>query len=170
MTGRRAQAAAAAVGRMESKEKSPRSSAPKVQLSCVMCRQRKVRCDKLSPCKNCERLGATCIPVQRARLPRGRSSQKKSADRPADTGTGSDLESRVASMEQLLYQMTRQDNYTTASIGSIASAMAQDGEAHLGSSLWKEVRNWPSLNIPTLQHFHFENKCYRNRAQMPRTR
>lgn len=53
----------------------PKSSAPKVRLSCQMCQQRKVKCDKLSPCAQCQRLGLNCVPVERARLPRGRSQR-----------------------------------------------------------------------------------------------
>lgn len=42
------------------------------QLSCELCRERKVKCDKLSPCTNCSKAGVACIPVRRKRLPRGR--------------------------------------------------------------------------------------------------
>jgi hypothetical protein len=42
------------------------------QLSCELCRDRKVKCDKLDPCSNCESAGVTCVPIYRHRLPRGR--------------------------------------------------------------------------------------------------
>lgn len=44
--------------------------------SCVPCRRRKVRCDKVHPCANCVRLGAACVfpPPGRAR-PRPRHHQ-----------------------------------------------------------------------------------------------
>ncbi|KAJ5081671.1 hypothetical protein NUU61_009935 [Penicillium alfredii] len=75
-----------------------RSSAPRVRLSCEACRQRKVKCDKLSPCTSCQRLGFVCVPVERARLPRGR------ARRSAEKAFGSDKElaDRVAKLEKLL--------------------------------------------------------------------
>lgn len=41
------------------------------QLSCELCCERKVKCDKLSPCTNCSKAGVACIPVRRKRLPRG---------------------------------------------------------------------------------------------------
>lgn len=80
---------------------APRSSAPRVRLSCEACRQRKVKCDKLSPCTSCVRLGFVCVPVERARLPRGRTRK------PPERAHGSDKElaDRVAKLEQLLKQV-----------------------------------------------------------------
>ncbi|KAE8327559.1 hypothetical protein BDV39DRAFT_192745 [Aspergillus sergii] len=43
------------------------------RLSCEGCTKRKVKCDRLIPCTNCRSLGTLCIPVERRRLPRGRS-------------------------------------------------------------------------------------------------
>lgn len=76
-----------------------KSSAPRVRLSCEMCRQRKIKCDKLSPCTNCQRFGAVCVPVERVRLPRGRSG-RPSMDRPAESDDN--LRDRVSRIEQLL--------------------------------------------------------------------
>lgn len=82
-----------------------RSSAPRVRLSCESCRQRKVRCDKLSPCTSCVRLGFVCVPVERARLPRGRTRK------PPDRGghTDKELADRVAKLEQLLRRVAERD-------------------------------------------------------------
>jgi hypothetical protein len=83
-------------------ERAPqsRSSAPRVRLSCEACRQRKVKCDKLSPCTSCVRLGFQCIPVERARLPRGRT--RRQPERVAHTDQ--ELADRVAKLEDLLRQ------------------------------------------------------------------
>lgn len=43
------------------------------RLSCEACTKRKVKCDKLVPCTNCQTSGVLCVPVERRRLPRGRS-------------------------------------------------------------------------------------------------
>lgn len=75
-----------------------RSSAPRVRLSCEACRQRKVKCDKLSPCTSCVRLGFQCVPVERARLPRGRT--RRQPERVAHTDR--ELADRVAKLEELL--------------------------------------------------------------------
>lgn len=83
---------------------SHKSSAPRVRLSCEMCRQRKIKCDKLSPCTNCQRFGTICVPVERARLPRGRTG-RPAMDRAPDSD--SDLRDRVAKIEQLLGDLAR---------------------------------------------------------------
>ncbi|KAI2717866.1 transcriptional regulator family: Fungal Specific TF [Penicillium roqueforti] len=74
-----------------------RSSAPRVRLTCEACRQRKVKCDKLSPCTSCQRLGLVCIPVERARLPRGRARKPERI-----VGSDKELSERVARLEKLL--------------------------------------------------------------------
>lgn len=55
---------------------------PKAQLTCETCKRRKIKCDKLRPCTACRNAGTVCVPVERARLPRGRSGgrKKKSAN------------------------------------------------------------------------------------------
>ncbi|KAJ5129586.1 Transcription factor [Penicillium bovifimosum] len=78
-----------------------RPSAPRVRLMCEACRQRKVKCDKLSPCTSCQKLGFLCVPVERARLPRGRT--RKAAERPV--GSDKELSDRVARLEKLLKQV-----------------------------------------------------------------
>ncbi|KAG5995015.1 hypothetical protein E4U52_000482 [Claviceps spartinae] len=46
------------------------------QLSCALCRDRKLKCDKLDPCTNCTSSGVVCMPVYRPRLPRGRHARR----------------------------------------------------------------------------------------------
>ena len=81
----------------------PKPSAPKARLTCEACRNRKVKCDKLSPCINCQRFGIACVPVERARLPRGRSGR-------VVTGQSSDSETnlrdRVTKLEDVIRKMT----------------------------------------------------------------
>ncbi|KAK4502076.1 hypothetical protein PRZ48_007887 [Zasmidium cellare] len=45
---------------------------PPPQLSCELCREKKMKCDKQDPCGNCKTSGAECKTVFRHRLPRGR--------------------------------------------------------------------------------------------------
>jgi hypothetical protein len=49
------------------------------QLSCELCRDRKVKCDKLTPCTNCAAAGARCVPVYRQRRARGRHARRSPA-------------------------------------------------------------------------------------------
>ncbi|OJJ45455.1 hypothetical protein ASPZODRAFT_134109 [Penicilliopsis zonata CBS 506.65] len=82
-------------------EQPRRSYAPKVRLSCEACHQRKVKCDKLDPCTNCTKIGAVCVPVERTRLPRGRTQ------RAGNQASRSELElkERVSKLERLLRDM-----------------------------------------------------------------
>ncbi|KAL3429923.1 hypothetical protein BDV09DRAFT_202606 [Aspergillus tetrazonus] len=73
------------------------SLAPRAQLTCETCKRRKVKCDKLRPCTNCCKAGIQCVPVERARLPRGRSAKKKKPS-PDLTGRVSMLEGLIQSL------------------------------------------------------------------------
>lgn len=64
------------------------------QLSCELCRERKVKCDKLSPCTNCSKAGVACIPVRRKRFPRGRHVH--------NPYFGNDLRDRIGRLEALI--------------------------------------------------------------------
>ncbi|KAH8682684.1 fungal-specific transcription factor domain-containing protein [Xylariales sp. PMI_506] len=75
--GRRAPGAAAA------------AAAVTPQLSCQLCRDRKVRCDKLEPCTNCVSAGVVCLPIHRQRLPRGRHAVRVRSIVPATAAPAS---------------------------------------------------------------------------------
>ncbi|KAH7131575.1 fungal-specific transcription factor domain-containing protein [Dactylonectria estremocensis] len=66
----------------------PRS--PRV-LSCVLCQQRKIKCDKGSPCSNCDKVGAICTPSTPAPVRKSRRTNR-------------DLRERLAKCEALLKQ------------------------------------------------------------------
>lgn len=89
-----------------------RSYAPRVRLTCEACRQRKVKCDKSSPCASCQRLGLVCVPVERARLPRGRTRKPERV-----VGSDKELSERVARLEKLLKKVAneREDGLQVAS-------------------------------------------------------
>ena len=67
------------------------------QLSCELCHERKVKCDKLDPCTNCRIAGVSCQPVHRRRLPRGRHVRNGSND--------NDLRERVQRLEALIVSL-----------------------------------------------------------------
>jgi hypothetical protein len=66
------------------------------RLACEQCKGRKIRCNKGSPCSACKNAGINCHTVQRARLPRGKSSKPHKQN--------NKLEDRVARIESLLAQ------------------------------------------------------------------
>lgn len=65
------------------------------QLNCEACSERKVRCDKQSPCSTCKAAGVVCVPVHRRRLPRGRHVNSSSAE-------NKELRERLARLEGLI--------------------------------------------------------------------
>ncbi|KAL4895242.1 fungal-specific transcription factor domain-containing protein [Aspergillus ambiguus] len=116
------------------------TSKPSVRLTCELCRQRKVKCDKLNPCTNCQRLGATCVPVERARLPRGRS--KRAANEPP--GDESVLRDRVSRLEDLVRHMTEGDGRSTEAQRPSPSKEAKnvdsrDPDSSRTSSYWRDA-------------------------------
>lgn len=130
---------------------------PKVRLSCETCRQRKVKCDKLDPCTNCQRLGARCVPVERARLPRGRSG-RLAIERPGDQDAN--LKDRVSKLESIIRDLARGGSQASARaiLAAAVEESAQDGhtslgeddaqgggihrpDTYLGSSFWANLLN-----------------------------
>ena len=48
-----------------------------MKLSCIACRQKKIKCDREDPCRHCVKAGTTCVPQTRAKVKR---RMKKPAD------------------------------------------------------------------------------------------
>ena len=64
--------------------------------SCTLCRRRKVKCDRTTPCGNCQRSKAECVPFIPSRAARGRQGGRK-----RKRGEGEILE-RIAKLEGLV--------------------------------------------------------------------
>ncbi|OAA65545.1 Transcription factor [Niveomyces insectorum RCEF 264] len=65
------------------------------QLNCELCRERKVKCDKLEPCTTCMSAGVACVPVHRLRRPRGRHVRRSVA-------VDEDVKRRIRRLEALI--------------------------------------------------------------------
>lgn len=72
------------------------SNAAPTPASCILCRRRKVKCDRTVPCGNCQRSKAECIPFIPSRAARGRQGGRK-----RKRGEGEILE-RIAKLEGLV--------------------------------------------------------------------
>lgn len=101
---------------------SPSTSRAAAKLrSCVVCRSRKVRCDKLSPCTNCRRANVACVVPSHDRPPRwarrleriandaaGAPTQdQQQQQRDAEPGVGLVME-RLRSLEGLVRELSGQ--------------------------------------------------------------
>lgn len=90
------------------------------RLSCDLCRERKVRCDKASPhCTNCVKAGMACVPVYRKRYSRGRHTSRRNPDTRAEQvapaagavpqqSEEDDLRDRVRKLECLINDMNHE--------------------------------------------------------------
>lgn len=120
--------------------------APKLR-SCVVCRSRKVRCDKLSPCSNCRRANIACVfpstdrpPRWARRLERMNNNEASSARTTQETGPGvgqvmerlHNLESLVKELSGQLEQANAAPNSTRGGSSSVNSpgSSVTDRDAH----------------------------------------
>ena len=85
----------AAAGSLEVESHAATTAPAPKQRSCVTCRQRKVRCDKLSPCTNCRRADIPCVlpsterpPRWARRLKQQQQQQQQQAQQPVQPGLG----------------------------------------------------------------------------------
>ncbi|KAK2877750.1 hypothetical protein FQN49_001226 [Arthroderma sp. PD_2] len=96
------------------------------QLSCALCRDRKLKCDKLDPCTNCTTSGAVCVPIHRPRLPRGRHARRARAKTSSSSTTTPPSERRTETSNPTAPTATN-DSDLTARVHRLES-LVQRGE------------------------------------------
>ena len=102
--------------------------------SCVICRKRKVRCDKQSPCSNCSRANVACVFPSTNRPPRwARRLERLTNDAAAsnalspqgtDPGVGRVMD-RVRNLECLVKQLRGQLKQAQAAASSAGGASSE---------------------------------------------
>jgi Fungal Zn(2)-Cys(6) binuclear cluster domain len=110
---------------------------PKLR-SCVVCRSRKVRCDKRSPCSNCRRANIACVlpstdrpPRWARRLNQHAATESIPAPRDADLGVDKVMD-RLRHLENLVKELSGQLEQARA---ATALATSSDNSGSLGSQL-----------------------------------
>lgn len=101
--------------------------------SCVVCRTRKVRCDKQSPCSNCRRANIACVLPSTDRPPRWarrlasktKASQEQDLNRPAT----SQVMERLRNLEDLVQELRGQLEQANAA----ATSSSAGGSSGVGS-------------------------------------
>lgn len=105
-------------------------SAPSLkQRSCVVCRTRKVRCDRLSPCSNCRRANIACISPSSDRPPRWARHLKRATNITASDAQKSQhpdpaaalVMERVRNLESLVNELRGQLEQANTAANSAAS-------------------------------------------------
>ena len=148
-------------------------------LSCTHCRQRKIKCDKKSPCSPCSRSNLHCVFPERARHPKKKSASSKA--------TNDELMRRLGRMEELIDKMKVEGKDTSGkklveegstspdtsrsrhasearsearSPGSNAPDHADDGMSrYLATHFWRSLSSEVSANVSISQ---------RNQSQLSR--
>ncbi|KAI0101980.1 hypothetical protein F4776DRAFT_676195 [Hypoxylon sp. NC0597] len=115
-----------------------RNRPPVPQLSCELCRKRKIKCDKSSPCSNCVKSDAACVPVYRKRLPRGRHVNPRSS---AVLNNADELRDRIRKLEALVSTMGGPPDSSAVNVSSkpdSATQVSPETAANLGTE--KDIR------------------------------
>lgn len=105
------------------------ATAPTPRLrSCVTCRSRKVRCDKLSPCSNCRRANIACVVPSNDRPPRWARRLERISNDAASNAQGvqaadsqvSHVMERLRTLESLVKELSSQLEQARAAATSAA--------------------------------------------------
>jgi Fungal Zn(2)-Cys(6) binuclear cluster domain len=115
------------------------ASAPKLR-SCVICRSRKVRCDKLSPCSNCRRANIACQYPSTDRPPRWARRRERIANSAASGAKATQeagpevgqVMERLHTLESLVKELSgqlEQANATAHSNGDGSSGVNSPGSS-----------------------------------------
>lgn len=102
--------------------------------SCVICRTRKVRCDKQSPCSKCRRANIACVFPSTDRPPRWARDLKRLtndttasnalAPQDADTGVGKVID-RLRNLEYLVKDLSEQLEHAHAAASSAGGGSSE---------------------------------------------
>ncbi|RDW75486.1 hypothetical protein BP6252_06628 [Coleophoma cylindrospora] len=118
----------------------PEPGAPALKIkprSCVVCRTRKVRCDKLSPCSNCRRGNIACVFPSTDRPPRWARRLDRAATSELAAHTPDQVMERLRALEGLVKDLSgqlEQANALAAGSAMGSSSGVNSPEAPAGSS------------------------------------
>ncbi|ETS75068.1 hypothetical protein PFICI_13552 [Pestalotiopsis fici W106-1] len=134
------------------------------QLSCELCRDRKIKCDKQQPCSHCRTAGVACVAVHRLRLPRGRHAARirNAAALPSPASspgngevhhtdeTHEELKARIRRLERLVQSMSGSRTTLPSTQPTVSDGpRSQEGPDEFWQDLVQEVeqlRDIVSLN------------------------
>ncbi|KAF2866035.1 hypothetical protein BDV95DRAFT_210563 [Massariosphaeria phaeospora] len=113
----------------------PPAASPNAQpRSCVVCRKRKVRCDKQSPCSNCRRANIACVLPSTDRPPRWARRLERITNNAAAASEAPGVEKvmeRLHTLENLVRELTGQLEQARAASGHNSPEMDTSGDSPL---------------------------------------
>ena len=146
-------------------ERNPSSApapAPKLR-SCVVCRNRKVRCDKQSPCSNCRRANMACVFPSTDRPPRwarrlerltnNAAASNAPAPQDADPGVGKVMD-RLRNLENLVKELSdqlEQAHAAASSAGGGSSGVNCPGSSTQDRDAEHQRDTSPATNTSSVQ-------------------
>lgn len=141
--------------------------------SCAVCRSRKVRCDKLSPCSNCRRANIACVvpsndrpPRWARRLERITNNAASTEQAPQESEGARQVMERLRNLESLVKELSGQLEQANAAASSAAGssnvnspgASTQEGDADRQMSA-------PSTTSATEMQKHFGRLVLQDTSQ-----
>lgn len=151
----------------------PEASAYVKPRSCAVCRSRKVRCDKLSPCSNCRRANIACVVPSNDRPPRWARRLERITNNAASTETAlqesegaRQVMERLRNLESLVKELSGQLEQANAAASSAAGSSTvnspgtstQEGDADRQMST-------PSTTSATAMQKHFGRLVLQDTSQ-----
>ncbi|KAL4782621.1 hypothetical protein BJX76DRAFT_349254 [Aspergillus varians] len=104
---------------------------PRPVISCQRCREKRLKCDRVSPCQNCSKAGSLCVfqhGAKRPRLESGGPTTVATTDQGSSAGIGviEDLQRRLRRVEELLAVRSESENpRCDAPVGSQNQSQSQ---------------------------------------------
>ncbi|PWY94983.1 hypothetical protein BO94DRAFT_507818 [Aspergillus sclerotioniger CBS 115572] len=119
------------------------------RLSCVGCTKRKVKCDRLIPCTNCRTAGVLCVPVERRRLPRGRSRRPETVSSQVPMGHDGTIVSSQLPRGSWFPESTSSDSMSmTSPSGGMFNHSIQASHPTTGLDGTRRRMAWDQTNSP----------------------
>lgn len=143
---------------------SASASAPKLR-SCVVCRRRKVRCDKANPCSNCRRGNIACVFPSSDRPPRwarrlerltqdaAQSSQEGGASAATNQPTivqAPHVMERLRTLESLVKELSSQLEHANAAVSAATDASAPTSSGNSPSIMATGTLHSPEAGMPSI--------------------
>lgn len=128
-----------------SQETPPSSQTPSLPTSanlrpysCILCKTRKVKCDRVNPCSNCRRAGVDCI-FRAPAPPRRKKRSEKEGGRRREVSVGRGMQARLRKYEGLLRGMgvrvdgldvdeSRRERSTSAMTSAMQDVVMENGK------------------------------------------
>ncbi|KAJ5779347.1 hypothetical protein N7457_007067 [Penicillium paradoxum] len=117
--------------------------------SCVVCRSRKVRCDKRAPCSNCRRANIACVRPPADRQPRWARRLNSANSAGFDSQAADGMMQRIRNLETLVHELRNQLEQAKSVSQSVAGGSSGVGSPE--GSMHDRLSNPSSLDTANVE-------------------